>query len=71
MFIPFLALAVIGLLALVGGASWALKSYGKTRRWQGPQVGAAIMQEDDDEPGHAVFAGHAVAVEREVDVSVV
>lgn len=77
MFVWFVVLTVISGITLIIGFIWMLTASGKTTRRSGPEVGAEIMggsAGDDDEAGitlleKSVFAGKAVAVEREAEVS--
>ena len=76
MFILFLALTGLSVVALIVGTVWTAVVFGQTRRRSGPEVGAEIMAERmarDSEghvrPQYVTFKGKAVAVEREASFS--
>jgi len=76
MFILFLALTGLSVVALIVGTVWTAVVFGQTRQRSGPEVGAEIMAERmtrDSEghvgPQHVFFKGKAVAVEREASFS--
>jgi len=76
MFILFLALTGLSVVALIVGTVWTAVVSGQTRRRSGPEVGAEIMAERmarDSEghtrPQYVFFKGKAVAVEREASFS--
>ena len=77
MFVLFLALAILSLIALIVGFVWLLASRGRTTRRSGRDVGAEIMTgmgEDDDDDAiplveKSVFVGTGAQVTRDVDVS--
>jgi hypothetical protein len=76
MFILFLALAGLSVLALIVGAAWTAIVFGQTRRRSGPEVGAEMQAErmardsaGHVEPQYVYFKGKAVAVERKASLS--
>ncbi len=80
MFILFLALAILGVLALAAGLAWLLIGSGQTRRRSGREAGAevmgAVMEADEEETdgvsiliaGGQVFRGTGTIVEKEAEV---
>ena len=76
MFILFLALTGLSVVALIAGTVWSAVVFGQTRRRSGPEVGAEMQAERmarDSEgqvgPQHVFFKGKAVAVERKASLS--
>jgi hypothetical protein len=76
MFILFLALTGLSVVALIVGAVWTAVVFGETRRRSEPEVGAEMMAERmarDSEghvgPQYVFFEGKGVAVEREASLS--
>jgi hypothetical protein len=76
MFILFLVLTGLSVVALIVGTVWAAIAFGQTRRRSGPEVGAEIMadrmardSEGHTRPQYVFFKGEAVAVEREASFS--
>jgi hypothetical protein len=76
LFILFLALTGLSVVALIVGTVWTAIVAGETRRRSGPEVGAEIMSErmvrhseSHTRPQHVFFKGTGVAVEREASFS--
>jgi hypothetical protein len=76
MFILFLALTGLSVMALIVGTAWTAVVFGQTRRRSGPEVGAEMQAErmardsvGHLEPQHVFFKGKAVAVERKANLS--
>jgi hypothetical protein len=76
MFILFLALAGLSVVALIVGTVWTAVVFGETRRRSGPEVGAEIMadrmardSEGHVRPQYVFFKGKAEAVERKASLS--
>ena len=76
MFILFLVLTGLSVVALIVGTVWSAVAFGQTRRRSGPEVGAEIMADRmaRDSEGHArpqyvFFKGKAVAVEKKASFS--
>lgn len=76
MFILFLALTGLSVLALIVGTVWSAVAFGQTRWRSGPQVGAEIMadriardSEGHTRPQYVFFKGKAVAVKKEASFS--
>jgi hypothetical protein len=76
MFILFLALTGLSVLALIVGAAWTAIVFGQTRRRSGPEVGAEMQAErmardsvGHVEPQYVYFKGKGVAVERKASLS--
>ena len=71
MFILFLALTGLSVVALIVGTVWSAMVFGQTRRRSGSEVGAEAMadrmardSEGHTRPQHVFFKGKAVAVDR-------
>jgi hypothetical protein len=76
MFIPFLALTGLSVVALMVGTIWTALVAGQTRRRSGPEVGAEMMAErmardstGHTKPQYVFFKGKAVAIERKASFS--
>ena len=76
LFILFLALTGLSVVALIAGTVWSAVVFGQTRRRSGPEVGAEMMAERMAResgghvgPQYVTFKGKAVAVEREASFS--
>jgi len=76
MFILFLALTGLSVVALIVGTIWTAVVFGQTRRRSGPEVGAEVMadrmarhSEGHTRPQHVFFKGKAVAVDRKASFS--
>ena len=75
MFILFLALTGLSLLALIAGTVLTAILFGRTRWRSGPEIGAEMMAErmaresGGVKPQHVFFIGKGVAVDREANLS--
>ena len=76
LFILFLALTGLSVVALIVGMVWTVVVFGQTRQRSGPEVGAEIMSdrmardsEGHTRPQQVFFKGKAVAVERKASLS--
>ena len=75
MFILFLALTGLSVLALIAGTVLTAILFGRTRWRSGPEIGAELMAErmaresGGVKPQHVFFIGKGVAVDREANLS--
>jgi hypothetical protein len=76
MFILFLALTGLSVMALIVGTVWTTVGFGQTRRRSGSEVGAEAMadrmardSEGHTRPQYVFFKGKAAATEREASLS--
>jgi hypothetical protein len=75
MFVLFLALTGLSVLALVAGTVLTAILFGRTRWRSGPEIGAEMMAErmaresGGVKPQHVFFIGKGVAVDREANLS--
>jgi len=75
MFILFLALTGLSVVALIAGTVLTAILFGRTRWRSGPEIGAEMMAErmaresGGVKPQHVFFIGKGVAVDREANLS--
>ena len=76
MFILFLALTGLSVMALIVGTVWTAVGFGQTRQRSGSEVGAEAMadrmardSEGHTRPQYVSFKGKAAATEREASLS--